>query len=69
MNVNIASEIYHEKYGMLFTFEYYMELLKNGVQLLQNGGLEKKCDSSESRAMNLALEYSNEEMLAALFAL
>jgi hypothetical protein len=68
MNVNIASEIYHERYGLMFSFEYYMDLLKKGVELLQRNGIQQRCSSSERKAMNIALEYSNEEMMAALMS-
>jgi hypothetical protein len=69
MNVNIASEIYREKYGPVYSFEYYIDSVKRGIDLLQSNGLEKKCDTTERKAINMALEYSNEEMIAALSSL
>jgi hypothetical protein len=63
MNIEIATQLYNDKYRMLFTFEYYIDLLRRGVRLLQANSLGKKCNNIEHKAMNIALEYNIEVMV------
>lgn len=64
MEIEIAKKVYSGKYHERMDFEYYLNILERGFNLLKNQATKRKCDKNERDAMKMALEYNLEQMFS-----
>ncbi len=62
MELEIAKKLYNGKYSRRMEFEYYVEKLETGFQLLKEKATKRPCTKEERDAMKVALEYNLETM-------
>lgn len=58
MDITIVEKLYKEKYNLLYSFEFFIDLIVNGLMLLKSDALSKRANLIEQKAMRLALEYN-----------
>lgn len=63
MEPHIVQKLYDVKYKAILSYERYEELLNNGVRLIKENGLRRKCNPSEQNALEIGLDYFTEVML------
>lgn len=58
MDFIIVELLYEEKYNLQYSFEFFIDLIVNGLALLKSESLSTSANLIEQKAMRLALKYN-----------